>query len=225
MPRSISVTRRKPNLVDLNIRDRPNILGFEFGAASNFDSAFSVFQTVLGDGMQKLDTGTPPRSVNVPVPGSQFRGLVRFVFDPDVYTVAVPAVKDSAPFFIRVRTVLPDGLFGAYEAMHLVMPYNPGPFRPIQLRGTAPAAVDLAHSLEIQLPMQCNSNTIMNDGTNDLFIAFESPGAEYRIQPVTTTFKTIDQYITSVSQIFVRGAGGGTTLNAIFTARNNPIGL
>jgi hypothetical protein len=225
MPRSISVTRRRPNLIDLNIRQRSGIIGFEFGAAANFDAAFAPFQLVSNAGMQKLDTGTPPRSVNVPLPGSQHRDLVRFVFDPDIYTTAVPAVKDNTPFFIRVRPQLADGTYGPYEAMHMVLPYNPGPHRAVHLYGTVAAAADLAHSLEIQLPMQCNDIEISNAGNADLAIAFERPGAEFWIQPVTTIFKSLEQFVTAPYQIFIRGDSGNTTMNAIFTLRNNPIGL
>lgn len=225
MPRSISVTRRKPNLVDLNIRRRSGVVGFEFGAATNFDAAFTAFQYVSNDGTQKLDTSASPRSVNVPIPGSQHRDLVRFVFDPTVYTATVPAVDDTTPFFIRVRPQLASGAFGAYEAMHLLMPFNPSPHRAINLHGTVAQAVSLAGSLEIQFPAQCNDIEISNDGGADLWIAFERPGVEFRLQPATSIFKSLEQFITSPYQIFLRGAGGPTQLNAILTLKNNTIGL
>jgi len=226
MPRSISVTRRRLNLVDLSIRLRDGVVGFEFAAAVNFDTAFALFETVPNGGLQVLDTATY-RSVDVPVPGSQHRGVCRFVFDPDMYTIAVPAVADSVPFFIQVTPVLASGAPGTAEAMHLIMPYNPVPFRAIVLHGTVPAGADITASLEIQLPMQCNDFQISNDGGNNLYVAYDRFGAEFGIQPVTTIFKTMEQRTTSVTQIFVRGenGGGGTEMNATFTLRNNPLGL
>jgi hypothetical protein len=127
MPRTISITRRRTNLVDLNVRRRAGVSGFEFSAATSFGTAFSVFQTISNDGMQVLDTGTPPRSVNVPIPGSQHRGMTRFVFDPTVYTATIPAIVDSAPFAIRIRPVLAAGGFGPYEEMCMVLPYDQMP--------------------------------------------------------------------------------------------------
>jgi hypothetical protein len=226
MPRSISVTRRRPNLIDLNIRRRAGVIGFEFGVADNFDAAFAPFQLVPNTGMQILDTSNPPRSVNVPVPGSQHRDLVRFVFDPDVYTATVPALVDNTPFFVRVRPQLADGTYGPYEAMHMVLPYNPSPHRAVHLYGVVAQAADLAHSLEIQLPMQCNDIEISNDGNANLWISFDgNTGAEFLISPVTAIFKSMEQFITSPYQMFVRGDAGATNLNAILTLKNNPIGL
>lgn len=127
MPRTISITRRRTNLVDLNVRRRTGVTGFEFSAATSFSTAFSVFQIVPNDGMQILDVGTPPRSVNVPVPGSQHRGMARFVFDPTVYTATIPAIVDTVPFAIRIRPVLAAGGFGPYEEMCMVLPYDQMP--------------------------------------------------------------------------------------------------
>jgi len=221
MPRSISIVRRRANLIDLRVEKRPDIIGFRFSAASNFDVAFSAFETVPNGGLQKFAAGT----VIPPLPGNQHKGWVRFLFDPDEYTATVAAVKDDTPFFVRLESQNPDGSFNAAEAMHLIQPYNPAPHRGVQLFGTAPSGASLANSLEIQLPMQCNDFEISNDGAADLYVALERPGTEFRVQPATSIFRSFEQIYTTASQIFIRGAGGTTTLNAIFTVRNNPVGL
>jgi hypothetical protein len=226
MPRTFSVPRRRINLVDITVPRRDNIIGFRFSASSNFDAAFTAFQVVPNDGLKALrpPVSGGPRTPHIPLPGNQRNRDVRFVFDPDEYTAGVPVIKDNTPFFIRIESQNPNGTFNSPEAMQLLQPYNSAPHRPVHLFGTVPAAANLTNSLEIQLPMQCDDWEITNSGAAILYIAFERPGFEYLLQPEATVFRSLSQYITAVSQIFVRGGGGPTTLNAIFTLRNNPEG-
>jgi hypothetical protein len=161
------------------------------------------------------------------MPGNQRnrRNNVRFVFDPDEYTAGVPVVVDNTPFFIRLESQNPNGTFNAAEAMQLLQPYNSVGHRPVQLNGTVPIGASPAVALEIQLPYQCQDFDITNNGAAVLGIAFERPGTEYQLQPQTSIFDTLGQVVTSVSQIFVRGLGGPTAMSAIFTLRNEQLGL
>jgi hypothetical protein len=153
--------------------------------------------------------------------GSQFRDQVRFLFDPADYVATAPALVDADPFFLRVESRNPDGTFNAPEAMHMILPPHVHPNRPFMLRGTAPAAGSLAASLEIQLPGQCNDFEVQVEGAAPLFMAFEPTGAEYQVLPVTTAFRSFEQFITSVSQVFLRGSGAGTLISSIWTRRND----
>ncbi|HEY8095933.1 MAG TPA: hypothetical protein VIE65_07515 [Methylobacter sp.] len=131
---------------------------------------------------------------------------------------------DTNPFYLQIEARNPDGTFDAKEAMHMILPPSMAtPNRQVTILGTAPNAASLAGSLEIQLPMQCIDFEIQNAGSVDLFVAFEPTGAEYKITPLGTTFYTFAQQLASISQIFVRGSGGTTTVNAVFTLRNNQI--
>jgi hypothetical protein len=215
MPRSISIVRRKANLVDLTIRKRAGITGFRFGAAVNFDAAFTTFITVPNYGLKS------PSVPDVGYVGDQFRDMVRFLFDPSDYVATAPALVDGAPFYLRVESRNPNGSFNPPEAMHLVLPPPVQPNRSFLIRGTVPAGASLANSLEIQLPTQCNDFEIQNDGGAPLFVAFEPTGAEYQVIPVTTAFRSFEQFTTSVSQVFLRGAGGSTTMSSVWTQRNN----
>lgn len=219
MARSISVYRRKDNLVDLLVRHRTGKTGFRFGAASNFDAAFTTFAVVPNYGL---------RSPSVPEAyagsvGDQFRGQARFIFDPVDYVATATALIDVNPFFLRIEARNPDGTFDAPEAMHLILPPPVEPNRIINLRGTVPVGASLATALEIQLPGQCNDFEILNDGAAIMFAAFHPTGGEYQVDPVTSSFRAFEQQITSVSQVFVRGAGGTTTASMVFTLRNNQI--
>ena len=219
MARSISIVRRKTDLVDLTVRRRDGITGFRFSAATNFDTAFTAFATVPNQG---IVSPSVPQAAVVSA-GSQFRGLVRFVFDPADYVATAAALVDSNPFFLRIESRNPDGSFNAPEAMHLVLPATPGPAsnRVFNLRGTVPSGAALANSLEIQLPMQCTDFEIQNDGASILFIAFEPTGGEYQLSPVASVFRSFSQVRSSVSQVFLRGSGGTTTISSVWTLRNN----
>lgn len=217
MARSISIYRRKPNLVDLLIKRRDGKTGFRFGAAANFDGAFTAFATVPNYGI-KSKSVPDVHAGNV---GNQFREHVRFLFDPADYVATAAALVDGNPFFLRVEARNPDGSFDAPEAMHLVLPPPIEPNRIINLRGTVPTGGSLAAALEIQLPYQCDDFEILNDGAAIMFVAFHPTGGEYQVDPVTASFRAFEQQFSSVSQVFVRGSGGTTTASLAFTLRNN----
>jgi len=217
MSRSISVYRRKDNLVDLLVRNRAGKTGFRFGAASNFDAAFSTFAVVPSYG---LKSPSVPEIYAGSV-GGQFRDQARFIFNPADYVATAPALVDINPFFLRIEARNPNGTFDTPEAMHLILPPPIEPRRAVNLRGTIPAGVSLANSLEIQLPGQCNDFSIMNDGTSNMFVAFHPTGGEYQVFPVSGEFTTFEQYLTAISQIFARGAGGTTTVSMNFTLKND----
>lgn len=217
MARSISVNRRKDGLVDLLIPKRDGKTGFRFGAATNFDAAYTTFATVPNDGL--ASSSVPSVAVNSV--GSQFKNHVRFIFKPSDYVATAAALIDTNPFFLRIEARNPDGTFDSAEVGHLILPPPIEPYRVINLRGTAPSGASLANSLEIQLPGRCTDFSILNDGAAPLFVAFHSTGGEYQVLPVTSAFNAYEQYTGSVSQIFIRGSGGSTTVSMAFTLKNN----
>lgn len=199
------------------MRRRPGVRAFRFKAATNWDAgAFTAFQDVPTYGIRSASV--PDSSYGV----GRFDHAHRFLFNPADYSVAVPAVVDDAPIYVRVAPIDDAGVVGADEAIHVILPYNSAPNRPFVMQGTVPIGAALANSLEVQLPMSCNDFDFSNDGAADLFVAFERPGGEYRVQPASTAFKSFEQTFTAVNQIFVRGAGGTTTVSIAFTIRNNP---
>ena len=213
MARTLSIIRRKPNLVDLTTPRRSGVIGFRFSFATNFDAPFTPFQVVRNQGMKVL---RPPVSGGPRTPdvssGKQRKNFVGFIFDPTEY-----GITDTAPFFIRVEPETSPGVFGAAEAIHLILPYSSTPDRPIVLSGTVPAGATLANSLEIQLPYQCNNWEIDNIGINYLCFASNPLGDEFSI-PTGAIF---EQTYSPVSQIFIRGVGGATTLTSVFTLQSS----
>lgn len=219
MARSISVFRRRANLVDLFVRQRPGIASYRFKAGTNFDDGSpATFQTVPAAGM-----ASPGLAVDSSFVGSQFQGCTRFRFDPDFYTANTAAVKDSVPLFIKIAPISTDGTVGADEAYHMVLPYNSAPNRPVIIKGTAPNQASLAASLELQLPMLCSNWEFQVSGAVAVFVAFEPTGQEWTVNPIGTNNKGFEKVYPNISQIFVRGNGATSVFSAVFTERNNPI--
>jgi len=215
MARYLSLYRRKPNLVDLNLRARANAASYQFQAAQNFDGVFGTFQVVPASGgfrsKSAPDTGFD---------GEQFRGLTRFKFAPSDYSAPV---TDSSPFYVKIIQTDVDGTVHPAEAMHLILPYDPMPNRPLVLVGVAPSAVGISGSYEIQLPMQTQNIQIQNNGAVPLMVAFEPSGPEFTVYPLSTEFTNFYSTYPSVTQIFVRGSGGTCAFQLIGDLRNNPL--
>jgi len=227
MARYLSIYRRRTNLVDLNLQARVGAASYQFQAASNFDAAFNTFQVVPATGFRSVstpDTGFDGEQFRGPQGAASPVGFTRFKFAPSDYTVAVPAVNDALPFYVRIIQTDVSGVVHPAESMELILPYNPEPNRPVILSGNAPNAASLAGSLEIQLPMQVLNSQFQNNGANDLFVAFEPTGAEFRVPPLSTLQTNLVTTYPSITQLFVRGAGGVTAFNFIGALRNNLAG-
>jgi hypothetical protein len=243
MARYLSVYRRRPNLVDINLTSGPNATtptspepranaaSYNFQVAANFDGAYTTFQNVPVSGGY--------RSPSVPLIGfdteqfSQSRQpyLTRFKFAPSDYmtggkvnTVFTSVgVSDTTPFWLRVQQVNLDGTSNTADSGMLILPYPIAPNRPILLSGNAPNAGSLASSLEIQLPCQVNNVQIQNNGSNILYVAFEPTGPEFTVPMLSSDFVNLVTTYVSVSQLFVRGGGGITQFNFIGSQRNDPM--
>jgi hypothetical protein len=207
--RTISTYRRRPGLIDIHWPARVNVYGYILKAASNFDATFNPFAT-------GPTTGWASRSIhNQAMDSGAFRGRTRVIFNPADYTL-----DDAKPLWLRIATVNLAGVVGADESIHLILPYNAQPNRPVVIHGTVAAAADLTTSLEINLPQQCTNPTIQNDGANDLYVAFELGGSEFRVPPLSTEFTNFYSMTEAFHQLFLRGSGGATTISANLVLRN-----
>jgi hypothetical protein len=192
MAKTISVYRRRADLVDLWVAQRDGIRAFTFKAASNFDVGAVAFQTVPRDGFRSpnaFDAG----------PSEGFRGRTRFTFKPADY-----GLDDTKPLWLKIAPVAADGSVGPDEAYHMLLPYSSQPRRPVVLNGTAPAGATVADSLELNLPQQCQNLELQNNGGSDLFVAFERGGAEFVVKPFTAGLN-LSMVYPCFSQLFVRG--------------------
>lgn len=219
MPRSISVYRRRSNLIDMNWPSRINTQSYILKYASNFDGVFVPFANVPANGFRS-------RSVtDSSFTSEQFRGKTRIIFNPVDFTL-----DDTKPIWIRIAAVAMGGAIGPDETIHLILPYQPPSNRMFILSGTAPAAATIAGSQELQLPQQCKNVTIQVNSsdntvgsTHDLYIAFEPGGTEFKVPTLASEFTNFESIYSSISQIFIRGNGGTSPFSMAAEIRDNPL--
>jgi len=209
MPRSLSLARRRTNLVDLSLQARAGVASYNFYSSTNFDIATVLFANVPSYG--KISA----TAVNTSYGDGNYRNITRFLFNPTDYTI-----DDSKPFWVQIEQIAVDGTVGPLEALHLILPYSSQPNRAVILAGGAPAGATIANSLELQLPLQCNDIRVQVDGITDLMLGFEPGGTEQRVPSLQNEFTTYEKILDSISQIFVRGNGGATTFSASLALKN-----
>jgi len=219
MARSLSLYRRRAGIIDLTLPVRAGVASYNFQFATNFDGSYTTFQNVPSNGLISTTASDPASD------SSGFRGLTRFLFNPADYTAAFPTLLDTVPLWIKIVPISTAGVTGTAEAGQLILPYSSTPDRPVNISGSAPSAVSIAGSLEIQLPRQCRNLQIQNnDTTNPMFVAFEPGGSEFEVFALASKFTNFGFTYPVVTQLFVRGSGGTVTFNATMSIRNNPIG-
>jgi hypothetical protein len=144
-----------------------------------------------------------------------FRNKTRFIFNPVDYSFS-----DADYLWLKIQPIDNAGVVGTDEAIHLVLSYSSQPRRPVVLRGAAPSGATVANSLEINLPLQCQNVNIENDGSVDLFVAFDKGGPEFRVPPFSTTGPQFNTTFPAFSQVFVRGVAGTPTFSLVVSLRN-----
>lgn len=243
MARILSLYRRRPNLIDVNLQSGPFApsavatgkvaASYDFQVSSNFDGTFTTFQNVPASGGYRSPTAQDPVAGFDSEQFSQSRTpyLTRFKFNPVDYMTGgavntvftTRGVSDLTPIWIKIVKNNQDGTSDPASAPHMILPYASTPNRTVLIAGVAPDVGSLATSLEIQLPMQVNNIQVQNTGGANLFVAFEPTGAEWTVFPLSTEFENLYETFTATSQIFVRGNGATTTFEVIAALRNNPL--
>jgi hypothetical protein len=209
--RTISTTRRL-GLVDMYWPVRYGVKSYILKAASNFDAVFGTFANVPATGYKSKSV------VNNRFDMSQYRDKTRITFSPIDFHI-----DDLKPIWMRIAPINFNGVVGADESIHLILPYSTEPKRAVILNGTVPPAASISGSLELNLPQQCFNPVIQNDGGVDLYIAFEATGSEFRISPLSTSHTMFISTHTTFSQVFLRGLNASTKISADFTLRNEAI--
>ena len=213
MPRSFSIYRRRPDLIDMHWPVRALAASYDVQYATNFDAIPVLFQNIPAIGF---------RSVSTPVftGDSQFKGKTRFIFAPSDY----PPMVDNSQLWINFRQIDIDGTINAYEALQLVLPYDSGPRPSVIISGAAPAAISIAGSLELQLPHNVNAIYLTNnDPVNSLFISFNPFGPEIEVTPLIVNFVPFTTNLPIFSQLFVRGSGGAVNFTASLNLVNSMV--
>jgi len=210
MPRVFSLNRRRKNLLDIVISSKSDVGSYQFAVSDNFDGMFSDFQVVPKAGY---------RSKGV-VEGSQsysgFRGLTRFLLNPEDYVMSFPDLDDTKPFWITVSEIPYGGAAGAPSAPHLVLPYNTTPNLGFNISGSVSATVT-----EIQLPQLVSNIVIDVVGPDGLNLAYEENGTVFTI-PLNAGLD-VEYWSTfhTTGQLFLSSTGMDTEFSAAFRLMNS----
>lgn len=211
MNRLFSMTRRRPNLVDLMIPRIANVDGYRIETATSFNGSWTTRITAPV-------AGYVDPAVNIASGVAQNLAIgpngppVRIVFNPATY-----GLTDTLSFWMRFVPVA-GGTPGTAGAPTLVLPdaANHG-LGIVTIRGTAPVGADSTASLQLDLPRLMSDLRVNNeDGTNPLFIAMEQDGAETRVAGGQAS-----QFISlqaTQGSLWVRATGGTVTFSATMTA-------
>lgn len=212
MARSLSLVRRRANLVDITIAARANVASYKFYAMSNYDGTPTLFDTVPIYGKRSATVVDSSY-------GEQFKNLTRFLFNPADYSLT-----DTSPIWLQIKQVATDGTVETdFEAAQLILPYSSQPNRPVVLKGSAPSGTSITDSLELQLPGQCNNLVLQVDGATDMQIAFEPGGPEQRVPALSTEFTNFETVYPAFTQLFVRGDGGASSFSATMRLISGPL--
>jgi hypothetical protein len=208
MNRTLSVIRRRTNLVDVVVPIVAGVAFYRLKWAANFDGAFAQFIDSTNVGF--LDSSINQAVLDV----QQTGGRVRIVFNPATYSI-----PDTKHFWMELFQVAVGGAETQVSAPSLVLPESAHHgIHQVTIHGGAPNAVDSAHALQLDLPRLMNDFRIHNEevaGGNNLYVATEQDGAEQMLSP--DTFPQYTSFSSTQGSIWVRGGGGIVNFSAIFT--------
>lgn len=203
MDRLLSITRRRPHIVDVSTPYVAGVGSYRLKWQVNFDQAETTFITCAPAGFCDVNVNRQVLHVS-PSPG------VRIVFDPTTYSI-----PDDTPFWLRLYHVTPAGVETQKTASLLVMPDLMGTgYHTIVLAGQAPNAGSLATALQIDLPRMMSDVRVNNlDAGTTMYLATDPTGYEYTLKAPSATpqFTSLDG---PVSSLWVRGNGAVVNFTA-----------
>lgn len=211
MARSLSIVRRKLNLISVSVPRVDNVESYTFKYATNFDTSLTTIQTIPAAGFASKSV------VLSEVDSSYDRGrTTKFIFCPSDYSI-----DDTKQIFLTVAVKQLGAAVGPDSAVHLVTPYSQIPNRNIILKGSAKSAANISGSTEIQMPQQCSNLNMQVNGTNNVWVGFEQGGGEYRVAPQSLEFLNFSQILPVFTQLFVRAESADTAFSAVFSVKNS----
>lgn len=207
MDRTLSVIRRRPNLVDALVPFVYGVAGYRLKYAQNFDSA--IWTTL----MTSTNVGYRDPAVNPSVIDVQpTQGRVRIIFNPATYSIT-----DTLSFWVELFHVAAGGAETQMSAPTLLLPDSAHHgIHQVTIHGNAPSAADSTGSLQLDLPRLMSDYRIHNEAADrNLFVATEQDGPEQQLRP--DTFPQSSSFSSTQSSIWVRGGGAIVPFSAIFT--------
>lgn len=186
--------------------------------ADEWDGTFSVLETVpRNQGFRSSSLRTEASRKRNKLNPNQFRDRVRFLFDPIDYSL-----EDDNVLFLKVRPVI-NGADQAERPIEIVLTRRQlvDQHTALLLVGDAPIAADFDNAIHFNLPRQSSSVSITNNGTDDVFLSFESGNDELTLsQDETFQENRIATSILSVRT--ASGAGSASEVEIYVTLNSHP---
>lgn len=207
MNRTLSVIRRRANIVDTLVPFVYGVAGYRLKWAANFDAAvWTTFLTATNVGY--LDPVVNP----VVIEAQPTSGRVRIVFDPATYSI-----PDTKSFWLELFHVAAGGAETQISAPSLILPDSAHHgIHQVTIHGDAPNAADSTGSLQLDLPRLMGDFRIHVETVDrNLYVATEQDGAEQQLRP--DTFPQSSNFSSTQGSLWVRGGGAVVTFSAIFT--------
>lgn len=214
MTRTITVSRRRPGIVDTYVPKVYGVAGYRLKAATNFDVAFTTILTstnvgFVGDGVDRRVIDTQP-----------LQNRVRFVWNPTDY-----GLDDTQPVWVKLYHVNGGGVETEMSAPTLITPDDTQFLHRgaghLMVRGTAPLAADASGALQLDFPrLQTDWRVLNEDPIGNAFVAFEPGGPENLLRANSLTPQLVSFKAHSAS-IWVRGSDKPVLLS-IHTTNSNP---
>ena len=211
-----SVVRRVPNIVDVLMPKRKDVVGYRLKVSPDFDGTPTAFTAIITANVSRgyLDSNVNRMKLHT-MPGQDH---IRAVFDPD--TFSGNGLDDTKQFWMRFTPLDKSNVEGADSDPQLVMTpaQHQGTAR-IAINGTAPVAANVDGSLRLCLPRRMKHIVLRNSGGASLFVAFSPGGGEIEIPAGETS----TQYDSAQSLLLVRGDGSTVDFSASFTVAQDHV--
>lgn len=231
MPKTISIIRHKPNVVELGIAmpssDYTSATSYALGnneydsttksviygqvvPIAKIPSGISAYRFEAAsnfDAVWNLVTtvsfgGGKSKSAQIPgIMDGQSRGITKWVYAPSDYSNSVPAVSDLKPYYLRYFPIFKSGNVGAVSPAHLILPYSSTPNRSFSISGN----VDNAGYTEIILPGLVTSASFAVEGNNSIFVKFDQYGSEYPVSGLANGMDWTSSW-PAFNSIYVKGS-------------------
>ena len=205
MNRLFSMTRRRPNYVDITTPFTYGVDGYRLKYASNFDGSFTTFLTSTNIGYR--DPSINPYSTDAQPLGG-FTGQVgsgrnvRIIFNPATYSIT-----DTSSFWLQFVQVI-GGVEQTPGAPTLVLPDSAHKgVGIVTIHGTSPASPPL----QLDLPGLMSDFRVHNEG-GSLLVSTEAGGPSTTVP--ADTGEQFTQLMATQGSIWV---SGGAAFSARFT--------
>lgn len=225
MPTVPRLTERADRLVELVIRDKPDVRAYRFGAANTLDTAYAGTTAMFTVARGSTFRSPTIRRKRWGLTQYENRGRTRVHYDPENYWTAGGTLPHDADVsFLRIEEQSEAGPFRPAGPILIIPPpvFFVGTRPNLTVAGTAPNVVASAtglppaDALHFVLPRFADSTTVVNNGAASIFMSFNPGLPEIEVLPGQSTLLPD----AAVSEVFIRGDGAAVPFSIFFAVVN-----